>query len=1164
MSTSDTLDAIAVARRAQSQAIDPKISAWVSASAGSGKTTVLTNRVLALMLAGVAPHRILCVTFTKAAAAEMANRITQGLAKWVSAPDLALNKDISALLLRDATAQDERRARQLFARVLDAPGGLRIQTIHAFCQSLLRRFPIEAGVSPQFELMDERSAAEVLDQVRDAMIVSSDEGDKPHLAAALDFMTSRLHETRFPEIVSSLIFQRSKIERLFDRYGGLNESGLRATIAALKSILTLEADETTSQALTKACLDTPINNAALKRALAALSSGSKTDQERAAVMAGWLDDASQRVLRFDDYSGAFLTQEKQPRKTLATKDACKADPDVLPILQHEAARLAAVHDRLARLKTAEATTALLTIALEILASYRNYKQQRSLLDYDDLIHITRRLLRTPGVAAWVLYKLDGGIDHILIDEAQDTNPAQWDIIGALTDEFFAGEGRFEDRAQETTIDRTVFAVGDRKQSIYSFQGADPAGFVAWRDSFAAKVGDAGKLWRNVDMNVSFRSTESILKAVDLTFSSAEAKDGVAESNATTSHLVERKGMAGRVEVWPAVIPLQSAELPPWKPPVKRTRGDSPQNRLAQLIAERIARMVGTEKLPARDNVIRAGDIMVLVRRRTGFVDELVRQLKARQVAVAGVDRMILPQQLAVMDLIALGQFLLLPSDDLILATILKSPLIDLTEDQLFELAHPRGNLSLWEALSHHAGAGNAFGQAHKILADLLDRTDYLTPFALFSHVTVACDGRRKALGRLGFEADDPMDEFLALALAYEKNHPPSLQAFLHWVQRGEIEIKRDLEQGGGDAVRIMTVHGSKGLQAPIVFMPDTFQVPTQRETLLWTEGDKPMLLWCPSSKDADTLSVTLRDNAKAKQMQEYRRLLYVAMTRAEDQLYVCGWETKRSTNEGNWYGLIHSGLDRIAHKETNAFLELQNITSSADVLILENLQTVPAKHHQVDTTSDEASPLPIWASTPPPPEHDPPQPLAPSRASRTEPAVISPLGEDSKQRFQRGLIIHRLLQTLPELPPPRRPAAASAFVSRSSWNLPLAQQQAIVSETLAVLDTPDFKALFAPGSLAEVPIVGLVGQHAVSGQLDRLAITQQEVWIIDYKTNRPPPRDVKNVDQGYVFQMAVYRDVLRRIYPQLAVRCVRLWTDGPFTMELPAAMLDAALSHVAA
>jgi len=1159
----NTNDAIWVAQCAQRDAVDPTVSAWVSASAGSGKTTVLTSRVLALMLAGVAPQRILCVTFTKAAAAEMSNRITQRLGKWVSLPDHDLNTDISALLLRNATADDERRARQLFARVLDAPGGLRIQTIHAFCQSLLRRFPIEAGISPQFELMDERSAAEALDQAREQTIVSAEPTARPDLAAAMSFLTGRVHETRFPEIVAALTFQRAKIERLFERHGGLNAKGLGAAIAALKKTLGLSDNESPELAIETACANNAIDVAALKRAIAALNKGSKTDQERAVVIATWIANPDQRVAQFDDYCAVYLTQEKELRKTLATKEACKADIDVLPIMQSEAARLATVHERLTRLMTAEATSALLTVALEILASYRRYKAQRSLLDYDDLIQIARRLLRTPGVAAWVLYKLDGGIDHILIDEAQDTNPEQWDIIGALTDEFFAGAGRFEDHAGETTIARTVFAVGDRKQSIYSFQGADPAGFEAWRTAFATKVGNVEQRWRDVNMNVSFRSTDSVLKAVDLTFSAIDAKDGVIAPSETMAHLVARDGMAGRVELWPPVVPQQTDVPPPWKPPVERTRSDSPQNRLAQLIAGRIARMVGAEKLPTRDRLIKAGDIMVLVRRRTGFVDELVRQLKARQIPVAGVDRMVLAQQLAVMDLIVLGQFLLLPSDDLTLATVLKSPLIGITEDQLFDLAYPRGNASLWDALCQHAGSSNVFGQAQKLLAELLDRADYLSPFALFSHVAVACDGRRKALGRLGFDADDPIDEFLNLALAYEKNHPPSLQAFLQWVQNGEIEIKRDLEQSGVDAVRIMTVHGAKGLQAPIVFMPDTSQVPTQRDALLWTEGENATLLWCVSSKNADALSVSLRDAAKAKQMQEYRRLLYVAMTRAEDQLYVCGWETKKATNDGNWYGLIRAGLERAAQKIADNFLEQQQITLGHDVLVLENHQAVPAKSDHVAATEVADLALPSWANALPPPERDPPQPLTPSRASRPEPAVISPLAEDSKLRFQRGLIIHRLLQTLPDVPPERHDAAASAFVSRPSWNLTAAQQKALVAETLLVLANPSFAALFAPGSLAEVPIVGLVGKHAVSGQVDRLAITATEVWIIDYKTNRPPPREAENVDAGYVFQLAVYRDVLRRIYPNHHVRCVLLWTDGPFAMELPAAMLDTALMNIA-
>lgn len=1156
---------ISVAQQAQTYAINPKTSAWVSASAGSGKTTVLTNRVLALMLAGAVPQRILCLTFTKAAAAEMANRIMEQLGDWVTMNEDELYKKVEALIANAPKPEDLKRARQLFARVLDTPGGMRIETIHAFCQSLLRRFPIEAGLSPQFELMDERASTEALDEARDGVITSADAVHDPELAQALGYITGRLHETRFPEIVAEIAQHRAKLERLFQAYGGVDKTGLHGAIAAMRKKLDLGATETRETLIAAACDERNFELIALKDAAAALQHGSKTDQERAVGISTWLNSPATRVETFPGYASQYLTQDGTVLKRLATKAVATKSPAALDVLLKEATRLEAVTEQFARASTAEATTALLCVAERMLQAYRNYKATRSLLDYDDLIQITQRLLQTPDVAAWVLYKLDGGIDHVLIDEAQDTNPEQWRIVTTLTDEFFAGEGRFEDKANPSGLERTVFAVGDRKQSIYSFQGADLNGFDRQNEIFATKILAAHRPWRGVQMNVSFRSTESVLKAVDLVFSQEAARDGVALPGENITHLAARLGAAGRVEVWPPVTPLESDEQPPWKPPVERTRGDSPQNRLAALMALRIRDMIEQgEMLTARGRAIRAGDIMVLVRRRTGFVDELVRQLKALSIPVAGVDRMVLPQQLAVMDLLVLGQFLLLPSDDLTLATVLKSPLIGITEDQLFALANPRGEKSLWEALSEHAGSENSFGKAHQILEDLLAKTDYLTPFALFSHVAVVWDGRRKALSRLGFEADDPMDEFLSLALAYEKNHPPALQTFLHWVEQGEIEIKRDLEQSGTDAVRIMTVHGSKGLQSPIVFMPDTLQVPTLRDALLWTTGKTPTLLWVPSAKEADTISTGLKDAAKAKQMEEYRRLLYVAMTRAEDRLYICGWETKRGSTDGSWYGLIRSALATLATPTTDAFLAKHGVTTSAEILVLENAQTAAPKIKGEASIVATAHTLPAWATELPTPERDPPQPLAPSRARAPDPAVLSPLVDDSQHRFQRGLIIHRLLQTLPDVPYARRKAAADMYMARPNWKLSDEQRDVIVTETLAVLDAPEFAALFSENSLAEVPVVGLVGKHAVSGQVDRLAITPTDVWIIDYKTNRPPPREVNKVDAGYVFQMAVYRDVLRRIYPTHVIHCVLLWTDGPFTMEVPAAMMDAALAAVAA
>jgi len=1145
------VDAISIANTEQRRAINPAASVWVTASAGSGKTKVLTERVLALLLAGTAPNRILCLTFTKAAAAEMNNRIAERLAAWVTASEDALYKDLMPLVqgaLDNPTREERdsilRRARRLFALVLDAPGGLQISTLHAFCQSLLRRFPLEARVPPHFALMDERDAAESLNNALETTIAHARDGGEANLREALHILTARIHETNFADLTGSLVSARGKLSRMFHAHGGVD-----GAVTAMRAALELEPTDTEASIIAAACDESVFDAAGLRRAAAALLDGTKTDQERGAGIAAWLAAPETRAATFDAYSNEFLTSG-EIRKRLATKDVA-AQPGILDILLKEAERVFTLAARLRAARVAEGTAALMRIGYRVLDLYDEDKVRRGLMDYDDLIQTARRLLSMPGVAEWVLYKLDGGIDHILIDEAQDTNPDQWAIVTPIRTEFFAGEGRHEDSAQTP---RTIFAVGDRKQSIYSFQGAAPEEFDKQNHDIEKAVQNAGYTWTPVTMNVSFRSVPAVLEAVNVVYKEGAARLGVAAKGEDITHIAARAGDGGVVEVWPLVEPQATDDTEGWKPPVERRRGDSPQARLAAQIAARIKRMVDDKEiLESQNRPIRPGDIMVLVRRRTGFVEDLVRQLKKMSIAVAGVDRMVLKEQMAIMDLAALGQFLLLPEDDLTLATVLKGPLIGLTEEQLFILAYNRGEKRLWDVLSAHAGTTSPFGAAYQELAALLGKTDVLTPAELYGHILVARGGRRKLLARLGMDADDPIDEFMNLALAYQRSHPPTLQGFLQWLDAGDIEIKRDLEQSGSDAVRVITVHGAKGLQAPIVFMPDTAQKPVMRGSLLWTDDETPLMLWAAKADELDPVTTQVRETAKAAQDHEYHRLMYVAMTRAEDRLYVCGWANKRSGNlDDTWYGLIKTGLASVPHE------------TDGDILRLTRPQKGPAKTKKSSELVLAAPPAPPWTQTAPPPEGTPAKPLAPSKAALAEPAALSPLKDDGKHRYQRGIIIHRLLQSLPELPPGRRRAAAEAFVKRPAWGLAPDAGAAIVNETLAVLDEPAFAPLFASGSRAEVSVTGLVGKHAISGQVDRLAVTETEVWIIDYKTNRPPPRDPANVDPAYVFQMATYRAALGAIYPRHNVRCVLLWTHAddagrPFTMELEPARMDGVL-----
>lgn len=1117
--------------REQRRAADPAASVWVAASAGSGKTKVLVDRVLNLLLAGTKPGRILCLTFTKAAAAEMANRIAERLSLWATVSDQGLEASLAELSEPSPDEATRTRARRLFTEVLDAPGGMKIQTIHAFCQALLKRFPLEAGIAPHFEVMDDRDSAEVMAAARDHLLELARLGGDPSLAAALAGVTARIHETNFPELVEAITKERGRLRRMIERHGGVE--GL---ISATRVRLGVAEEDTEALVMSAACAETSFDGPGLRDAAQTLLFGKTTDVERGKIMNAWLAKPEERRAEtFTEYGLAYFTTKDEVRTRLITSKLDTDFPLVKPSLEAELERLLRVRERLNAIRVAQATEALLRLSAALLDAYRQHKEARALLDYDDLILTARRLLEGHGKAAWVLYKLDGGLDHLLIDEAQDTSPDQWAVVEALTGEFFAGRGSRSDTV------RTVFAVGDRKQSIYSFQGADPVAFEAMRALLRDKVQTAGARWDDVPLNISFRSTRAVLDAVDQVFAQNPARDGVALDGEDIRHVDWRVGQGGLVEVWPPVESRPADAPPAWKPPVERLRGDSPETRLAEMIAQRIEAMIRTgERLASRNRPIRPGDILVLVRRRRGFVDDLVRALKKLHVPVAGADRMVLAEQMAIMDLAALGRLLLLPDDDLTLATVLKGPLIGLSEEELYALARPRGRRSLWAALRDHDDDGTAYAAAFATLSELLRLTDHLSPHELYAHVLGPLGGRRLLSRRLGLDAVDAIDEFMALTLAYEAGHTPSLQGFLHWIEDSAAEVKRDLDQGGGNAVRIMTVHGAKGLQAPIVFLPDTLQAPIKGPSLLWEgKGAESLVFWPPRRADEDQVCRSLREAANLARDREYRRLLYVAMTRAEDRLYVCGFRTPKAPPDECWYNLIKTAVARFAVA-----------VEDPPLLRFVSAQTAePEQRIEQDRLPANVAALREWALAPPRDEPKPPRPLAPSRPDDDEPVVRSPFGSDGP-RFRRGLLIHRLLQSLPDVEPGRRAAVARRYLDRAASDWLPATREATLAEVLAVLAHPAAAPLFGPGSRAEAPVVGLVGGRVVSGQVDRLVVTETTVLIADYKTNRPPPARAEDVAPLYLRQMAAYRAALEQIYPGRTVNCLLVWTDGPSVMPL--------------
>ncbi|MBV8615084.1 MAG: UvrD-helicase domain-containing protein, partial [Acetobacteraceae bacterium] len=772
---------------------------------------------------------------------------------------------------------------------------------------------------------------------------------------------------------------------------------------------------------------------------------------------------------------------------------------------------------------------------------------------------TSRLLVDPG-AAWVLYKLDGGLDHLLLDEVQDTAPAQWAIAGALTAEFFAGSGARPGR-------RTVFAVGDRKQSIFSFQGADPDAFEHWRGVLARRVRDAGETWRDVQLNVSFRSTAPVLALVDAVFADPAAANGVTDRPLT--HHAHRAGNAGSVELWP-LTPVPDADAPrPWHVPDENLGSKDAPRRLADALADWIRRETdGSVLLASRGRPLAPGDVLVLVRRRNDFARALVRALKQKHVPVAGMDRMVLTDQPAVADLLALCDALLLPEDELQFACMLTSPIGGLSDESLMRLALGRRG-TLWEALRARAFECTEWTAARDLFAALLARVDYATPHALLAEALGPLGGRARLLGRLGPEAAEPIDELLRMALEYARTHPPSLQGFLHWLRESAATVKREAE-GGGHVVRIMTVHNAKGLQAPLVILPDTTALPPREDGLLWAEdaaSGAPVPVWSPNASLRCAAIEPLCAAALARQMEEHNRLLYVALTRAEDRLVVCGWNTRRPLQPGNWYELVERGFDQLASAEDAPFDLFPNAWPGTVRRYATPQDVPPATSGAVSAATPElplqawAGRSPDWVPLPPPPEPARPSPLAPSQPQDAGlgpvPAAASPLAAAARTtRFQRGRLVHALLQHLPALPASARPDAARRYLARPGTGLSAGDVEALVAEVIAVLEHPVLAPLFGPSGRAEVPLTGLVGNTVVGGLVDRLALFEDRVLIADYKTNRTTPAYADDVPLLYLRQMSAYRAVLRAAFPTRAVVCALVWTADASVMPLPDALLD--------
>ncbi len=1154
------------------EATTPGLDAWVSANAGSGKTTILRNRVIRLLLDGVAPDRILCLTFTKAAAAEMHGRNFAELARWVALDDAALTHEIALLVTTrpEAFVLEAKRlalARTLFARAIEAPGGLKIQTIHAFAERVLHLFPLEAGVPLDFTVLGEADAEAMRHGARQAAIDAAITQPASPLGRAFGEIVAACGTEAFAKALDEALAALSGLamQDIAMPSAQTRESRYRAVFGVPdgEALAGIEADFVAGVIQTED-LRAAADAIRAQKPLSPAQADRADDFVKAATL------LSGNQLWREAYLKLFLTDKSQPRKDVFTKPVREAQPHLNERAEQARDACVAYLERRRAFSAFTRSLALLVFAEFVLSRFVAAKRAQNALDFDDLIAALRRLLHA-GQASWMMMKLDASIEHVLIDEAQDTTRAMWDIVRGLTEEFFAGEGR-------ARRGRSIFVVGDEKQSIFSFQGADPAVFEESRQYFAEKSLTPGNIRTPVALNYSFRSSDDILRAVDAVFASETRAEGLTASGLAIEHVAAKPNFPGLVEIWPTTRPPDDEPEPggaQYRPPKKPVAV-----LLAERMAEQIAHWLREDTRHLVDGrPIRPGDIVILVQRRNAFFSAMLRALKLRKIPVAGADRLKLQDEIVIRDFLAIAEAVLLKPDDLTLATVLKSPLFGVAEPLLEALARHRTG-SLWDAL--HATAEPALARMAACLDGLAMAARAQSPFEFFTALLIApapgtpeISGRQAILTRLGVDVGDPIDAFLSEAQEFSRSEPGSVLLFVLAQRNRETVIKRDLEHGG-NRVRVMTVHGAKGLEGRVVFLGDTTDTPkTAKEKtafVLAAPEATPLLVWAGAKKDEPEPMRAARRGERRKLLGEYRRLLYVGMTRAADRLYIGGYKgklTKKELEAGkektppadpmewSWYELMRAG-----------FADLDDMAEAAADLpdeapvrrMISNLPPAEATAGPSPREID-AGTMPDWLRRALPAEALPLPPLRPSKGFAIDTAEDGAAREPATLARRRGIVLHQLYEWLPRVPPAMRRQTGLALLVRLAPELAAEDAEALLLPVIAMLETPEGRRIFGPETRAEVAITGRIAlpdgvMRMVSARIDRLIVGVDTVEIIDLKTGKP--RDLAG-DAVILRQMALYRAVLQAIYPAHRVRCAVLWTETGAIDPLPDAALDAAL-----
>ncbi len=1125
----------------QQEASDPKRSVFVAASAGSGKTKILTDRVLRLLLTGSTPNQILCLTFTKVAAFEMKHRIYKELGNWSIINENDLSNRIFNLTAQKPSKSLLKKARNLFVSILDDFEGIKINTIHAFCQGLMARFPLESEIKPNFSIIDSQIENKLLLQAKDMLLKEALTNES--LKQKIQSISSNLNEEGFLDIILELINKRSDLESTIEELSGLNN---------LNNILLLifnskdKDKEIIYNLINNPDQDSNFNVKSLKEiANIAKDSDKISDKNYYNSTINYLKNPNED--NFAEYINGFFTQKKEARKNIITKFVSIKYENASQIIKLESDRLASIIEEINSFYIANLTIDLLEIANKMLQFYSNLKNSNNYLDYSDLISKSVKLLNNKENSQWIKYKLDGAIEHILVDESQDTNNNQWQIIKAVSDDFF-NENKTEEGQK-----RTIFIVGDNKQSIYSFQGADPGIFSNVFSYYQNKLKLANQEISNISLNNSFRSRRNILKLVDNIFQNEKYKKAISPINMVKHNPIKIQEN-GKVELWPIINVKKKKEEYKndfsWKINVRPSNTLNSKELLAKLIAKKIKSWIVTKKIIKSENrVIQPRDIMILIKNRTNNLGNLIiENLQKEGIAVNGGDKIELFNNILIKDLLTIARFLLLPEDDLNLATLLKSPLLEISEEDLFELCQVKNQKEIYLFQALKLSKKPNIIKALEFLSDMenfYQRNTYEI-YLLFLHILENKNKKAKIIAHFGEESKEIIHQFLNLCINFEESDSIGLESFISDIDNSSLRINIDSINNEFNQVKITTIHSAKGLESKIIILADSFHSHIQKygsnkNKILWLNKDNLKIPIYKASKDSQLTNDIKKHNLKIKE-EEYLRLLYVAITRAEEEIYITGFG--ENATDDCWYNLIKNyGLIEAKTKESD-FRNLLNIkeddfTQNNEILYFEdeNQNTTNEITLKDNQENNQNYKIPDFLTKKAETELFQ-NIIYPSTIDKTS---YNNITQANNVNF--GNIIHKILELfIKKLKNNNILLKIEKHLNQHYKELESAEKKEILRQIKILSIDKKFEFLRINKLETEIPIFSNIDNQIISGKIDLLVIKQDEIIIIDYKSNKINKEEINEIAKKYQNQLELYRVIIQEIYPDKKIKSAIIWT----------------------